>query len=276
MPRIDAHQHYWRISRGDYFWMGPAVAPIMRDVLPPDLAPHLKAAGFSRTVLVQAADTVAETEFLLDLAEAEDSIAAVVGWVDLGADDVEDTLTRLARRGKFRGIRPMLQDIEDTFHILEPKRLSALRLLARLGLRFDALAQPRHLPVVAALADHIPELPIVVDHGAKPFIAKGIMEPWASDMAALAKRPSVLCKFSGLANEAGAGWTAATLKPYADHLIACFGPERLMFGSDWPVIELAATYESWLATAEELLSGLSAAGREAVFGGNAARFYGIG
>lgn len=276
MPRIDAHQHYWRISRGDYFWMGPAVAPIMRDVLPPDLAPHLKAAGFSRTVLVQAADTVAETEFLLDLAEAEDSIAAVVGWVDLGADDVEDTLTRLARRGKFRGIRPMLQDIEDTFQILEPKRLSALRLLARLGLRFDALAQPRHLPVVAALADHIPELPIVVDHGAKPFIAKGIMEPWASDMAALAKRPSVLCKFSGLANEAGAGWTAATLKPYADHLIACFGPERLMFGSDWPVIELAATYESWLATAEELLSGLSAAGREAVFGGNAARFYGIG
>lgn len=276
MTRIDAHQHYWRISRGDYFWMGPAVAPIMRDVLPPDLAPHLKAAGFSRTVLVQAADTVAETEFLLDLAEAEDSIAAVVGWVDLGADDVEETLTRLARRGKFRGIRPMLQDIEDTFHILEPKRLSALRLLAGLGLRFDALAQPRHLPVVAALADHIPELPIVVDHGAKPFIAKGIMEPWASDMAALAKRPSVLCKFSGLANEAGAGWTAATLKPYADHLIACFGPERLMFGSDWPVIELAATYESWLATAQELLSGLSAAGREAVFGGNAARFYGIG
>lgn len=276
MPRIDAHQHYWRISRGDYFWMGPAVAPIMRDVLPPDLTPHLEAAGFSRTVLVQAADTVAETEFLLDLAEAEDSIAAVVGWVDLGADDVEETLTRLARRGKLRGIRPMLQDIEDTFHILEPKRLSALRLLARLGLRFDALAQPRHLPVVAAIADHIPELPIVVDHGAKPFIAKGIMEPWASDMAALAKRPSVLCKFSGLANEAGAGWTAATLKPYADHLIACFGPERLMFGSDWPVIELAATYESWLATAEELLSGLSAAGRKAVFGGNAARFYGIG
>ena len=205
-----------------------------------------------------------------------DSIAAVVGWVDLGADDVEQTLTRLARRGKFRGIRPMLQDIEDTFHILEPKRLSALRLLAGLGLRFDALAQPRHLPVVAARAAHLPELPIVVDHGAKPFIAKGTLEPWASDMAALAKRPSVLCKFSGLANEAGAGWTAATLKPYADHLIACFGPERLMFGSDWPVVELAATYESWLATAEDLLSGLSAAGREAVFGGTAARFYGIG
>jgi L-fuconolactonase len=275
MQRIDAHQHYWQISRGDYFWMGPHVAPIMRDVFPVDLAPHLKAAGIASTVVVQAAATVAETEFMLDLADAEPSIAAVVGWVDLGADDVEATLRRLAARPKFRGIRPMLQDIEDTFDVLKPKHLAALKLLPKLNLRLDALAQPRHLPLVAALADHIPELPIVVDHAAKPFIAKGILEPWASDMAALAKRPSVLCKFSGLVTEAGPNWSVAGLKPYADHLIACFGPERLMFGSDWPVCELAATYENWLAAAKELLAGLSPAEQDAVFGGNAARFYGI-
>ncbi|RJT40257.1 amidohydrolase [Mesorhizobium waimense] len=273
--RIDAHQHYWQIARGDYFWMGSHVAPIVRDVLPADLKPHLSAAGIERTVVVQAAATVAETEFMLDLAENEPSIAAVVGWVDLGADDVEATLRRLATRPKFRGIRPMLQDIEDTFDILKPKHLAALRLLLELNLRFDALAQPRHLPVVAALADHIPELAIVVDHAAKPFIAKGIIEPWASDMTALAKRPSVLCKFSGLVTEAGPNWSVAGLKPYADHLIACFGPERLMFGSDWPVCELAATYENWLAAAKDLLAGLSPAEQDAVFGGNAARFYGI-
>ncbi|CAN7621951.1 amidohydrolase family protein [Mesorhizobium sp. LjNodule214] len=273
--RIDAHQHYWKIARGDYFWMGPHVAPIVRDVFPADLKPHLNAAGIDRTVVVQAAATVAETEFMLDLAETEPSIAAVVGWVDLGADDVEATLRRLAARPKFRGIRPMLQDIDDTFDILKPKHLAALRLLPKLNLRFDALAQPRHLPVVAALADHIPELAIVVDHAAKPFIAKGIIEPWASDMAALANRPSVLCKFSGLVTEAGPNWSIAGLKPYADHLIACFGPERLMFGSDWPVCELAATYEKWLAAAKELVAGLSPAARDQIFGGTAALFYGI-
>ncbi|WP_189347263.1 MULTISPECIES: amidohydrolase family protein [unclassified Mesorhizobium] len=275
MLRIDAHQHYWQIARGDYFWMGPHVAPIVRDVFPADLAPHLQAAGIARTVVVQAAATVAETEFMLDLADKDDSIAAVVGWVDLEADDVEATLRRLAARPKFRGIRPMLQDIDDTFDILKPKQLAALKLLPKLGLRFDALAQPRHLPVVAALADHMPDLPIVVDHAAKPFIAKGILEPWASDMAALAKRPSVVCKFSGLVTEAGPNWSIAGLKPYADHLLACFGPDRLMFGSDWPVCELAATYENWLAAARELLAGLSPVEQDAVFGGTAARFYGI-
>jgi L-fuconolactonase len=275
MMKIDAHQHYWKIARGDYSWMGPHVAPIVRDVFPADLKPHLQAAGIARTVVVQAAATVAETEFMLDLADEDDSIAAVVGWVDLDADDIEATLRRLAARPKFRGIRPMLQDIDDTFDILKPKQLAALKLLPELGLRFDALAQPRHLPVVTALADHMPDLPIVVDHAAKPFIAKGILEPWANDMAALAKRPSVVCKFSGLVTEAGPNWSIAGLKPYADHLLACFGPDRLMFGSDWPVCELAATYESWLAAAKELLAGLSPAEQDAVFGGTAARFYGL-
>lgn len=273
--RIDAHQHYWQIARGDYDWMGPHVEPIRRDYLPADMKPFLETAGISRTVVVQAAPTIAETEFLLRLADQEATIAAVVGWVDLRATDAVDTLQRLARHPKFRGIRPMLQDIEDTFDILDPRCIAALERMPALGLSFDALLQPRHLPVAAALADRLPDLAIVVDHGAKPFIARGTIEPWASDMAALAKRPNIVCKLSGLTTEAGKGWTVARLKPYADHLLDLFGAERLMFGSDWPVVEMTATYAQWWEAANELTAKLSGTERAAVFGGTAARFYRI-
>jgi L-fuconolactonase len=273
--RIDAHQHYWKIARGDYDWMGPPVAPIIRDYLPADLQPHLKAAGIEKTVLVQAAATVAETEFMLELAEGEASIGGVVGWIDLDAPDAPAVLKRLAGHQKFRSIRPMLQDIDDTFFILAEHRVAVLEALPSLGLTFDALVQPRHLPVIAALADRLPELKIVVDHGAKPFIAMGVIEPWASDMAALAKRQNVFAKISGLLTEAGADRSAAALKPYVETLLSAFGPERLMFGSDWPVVELAATYDDWWRVANELTAGLSEAGRKAIFGGTAARFYRI-
>jgi L-fuconolactonase len=271
--RIDAHQHYWIVTRGDYGWMGPEVEPIRHDYLPADLKPHRDAAGISRTVVVQAAPTVAETEFLLDLAQDEPTIAAVVGWVDLKAPDAVRTLERLAKDVKFRGIRPMLQDIEDTFDILDPACMDVLEKLPALGLTFDALIQPRHLPVIAALADRLPYLPIVVDHGAKPFIAAGIFEPWAEDIAALARRGNVFCKLSGLVTEAGDEWSLTRLRPYADHLIAAFGAPRLMFGSDWPVVELAAPYERWWAAANELAASLGSDGRDALFGATAAGFY---
>lgn len=276
MPtRIDAHQHYWQVARGDYGWMGPHVAPIRRDYFPADMKPHLDAVGISRTVVVQAAPTVAETEFLLDLADRDETIAAVVGWVDLHASDAVATLQRLARRPKFRGIRPMLQDIDDTFDILDPSCIAALERMPALGLSFDALLQPRHLPVAAALADRLPDLAVVVDHGAKPFIATGMIEPWASDMAALAKRPGVFCKLSGLITEAGDGWSIERLKPYADHLLDVFGADRLMFGSDWPVLDLTATYAEWWEAAHALTARLSDGERSALFGGTAARFYRI-
>lgn len=275
MERIDAHQHYWVIARGDYGWMGPHVAPIVRDALPTEMHAHRAACGIGRTIVVQAAPTVAETEFLLDLAEDEPSIAGVVGWVDLKAADARSTLERLARRPKLRGIRPMLQDIEDTRYILDPACVETLLALPGLGLRFDALVQPRHLPVIAELADLLPRLSIVVDHGAKPFIADGLIEPWASEMRALAARPQIFCKLSGLVTEAGHDWSVERLRPYADHLLACFGPQRLMFGSDWPVVELAATYGQWWETVRELTSGLSETERDAVFGGVAAAFYGV-
>lgn len=273
--RIDAHQHYWQVARGDYGWLTPEVGPIYRDYGPADLKPHIDAAGIERTVVVQAAPTLAETEFLLDLAERELSIAGVVGWVDLADPDVETTLRHLADRPKFRGVRPMLQDMEDTFFILRDENLAVLSLLPKLGLTFDALIRPRHLPVIAALTDRLPDLPIVVDHGAKPFIAKGVLEPWAADMSALALRPNVFCKLSGLATEAGGVWSAEVLAPYVRHLMACFGPDRLMFGSDWPVLELAGSYGDWVTAAESLTVHLPEAARAALFGGTAARFYGL-
>ncbi len=275
MKRIDAHQHYWSLGLGHNNWPTPDLSAIYRDFAPIDLAPHLKACGVARTVLVQAAPNIAETIFLLDLSEKEDTVAAVVGWVDICGPDAGEDLHRLSRYPKFRGIRPMLQGIEDTAYILQPAALNSLRLAAEMDLRFDALVQPRHLPVIAALADHLPHLPIVVDHGAKPFIEKGITEPWRADMAALAKRSNVSVKLSGLVTEAGEGWSVESLRPYASHLLEVFGPERVMFGSDWPVVELASTYERWMQAADALTAHLDEAGRQAVFYRTAATFYGI-
>ncbi|WP_349436509.1 amidohydrolase family protein [Pararhizobium sp. A13] len=275
MTRIDAHQHYWTLGLGHNDWPPPELAPIYRDFTPDDLMPHLAAAGITKTVLVQAAPNLAETEFLLELAQCEETVAAVVGWVDVWSPTARSDLERFKLHPKFRGIRPMLQGIEDAFCILQPEAIRTLEMLPDLGLRFDALVQPRHLPVISALADRLPSLPIVVDHGAKPFIGKGILEPWRADMAALARRPNVCVKLSGLVTEAGSGWTVDELKPYAGYLIEIFGPQRVMFGSDWPVVNLDASYEQWWLAANELLRNLDESARQAVFRTSAARFYGI-
>lgn len=275
MTRIDAHQHYWSLGLGHNNWPPPDLAPIHRDFTPDDLKPHLAAAGIAKTVLVQAAPNLAETEFLLALATREETVAAVVGWVDVWSPSARADIERFRQNPKFRGIRPMLQGIEDTVCILRPEAVRTLEMLPELGLRFDALIQPRHLPVIAALADRLPDLPIVVDHGAKPFIAKGMVEPWHADIAALAHRPNVCVKLSGLVTEAGQGWSPEGLKPYVSHLLDSFGPQRVMFGSDWPVVDLDASYGVWWKAANGLLAGLNDADRDAVFGTTAARFYGI-
>ncbi|WEX77429.1 amidohydrolase family protein [Sinorhizobium numidicum] len=275
MSFIDAHQHYWTLGLGHNDWPGPDLRPIFRDFGPEDLKPHLSAAGISRTVLVQAAPNIAETEFLLAIADREETVAAVVGWVDILAPDAASELQRLKTHRKFKGIRPMLQSIAETAWILRPEAIATLEMLPRLDLRFDALIQPRHLPVIAALADRLPDLAIVVDHGAKPFIADGRFEPWRADMAALAKRPNVNVKLSGLVTEAGGGWSIERLRPYAAHLIDVFGADRVMFGSDWPVVLLAADYAAWLAAARALTADLTESERQAIFLGTATRFYGI-
>ncbi|OJF98393.1 amidohydrolase family protein [Pararhizobium antarcticum] len=275
MKRIDAHQHYWTLGLGHNNWPTPDLAAIHRDFTPADLRPHLSACGVVGTVLVQAAPNMTETEFLLDLAKTEDSVAAVVGWIDVCAPDAIADLRRFSQHPKFRGIRPMLQGIEETAYILQPAALATLEVIAEMGLRFDALIQPRHLPVMAALADRLPALPIVVDHGAKPFIENGISQPWRADMAALAERSNVCVKLSGLVTEAGESWSLDRLKPYAQHLLDVFGASRVMFGSDWPVVELAATYEGWMQAADDLTAHLGETDRHAVFFGTAARFYGL-
>lgn len=272
-PRIDAHQHFWRISRGDYGWLTPALGSIYRDFSPEDLAPLLGGAGIDRTILVQAAPSVAETEFLLETANNTPFVAGVVGWVDFTAPSAYATINRLAANPLLVGLRPMIHDIADPDWMLRLELSAALQAMQSHGLVFDALVRPPHLSRLLALADRYPRLAIVIDHGAKPRIADGILDPWRADITALAARGNLHCKLSGLVTEAGSGWDAERLRPYSDHLIASFGPSRLMFGSDWPVCTLAASYPEWLATAEVLCGGLSPENRAAIFGGTAQRVY---
>lgn len=274
---IDAHQHFWCLERGDYGWITADVPELHRDFLPRDLLPHLDACGIDRTVLVQAAPTVQETRFLLELADAEPRVAGVVGWVDLGADDARATIDALAAHPRLLGIRPMLQDIDDTDWVLSAGVLDALAHVAASGLRLDALIQPRHLDTVDALARRLPTLPIVIDHVAKPVMQAGVPPEaaWLDGMARLAGHPRICCKLSGMATEFGAGWRAASLAPFADAVLERFGADRVMWGSDWPVLELVGSYEQWYDAAETLARALDDDERAALFGRTAARFYGL-
>ncbi|KIL40474.1 amidohydrolase [Gordoniibacillus kamchatkensis] len=276
--RIDAHQHYWRLDRGDYGWLTPDAGILYRDYGPSDLAPHLRSRGIGATVAVQAAPTVAETEYLLTLCAGEPTLAGVVGWVDPEADDFEATLVRLKRSPYFLGIRPMLQDLEDDAYIVRPKVLESLRTLVRHDLALDLLVRPRQLPHAAAMLAAVPGLRAVVDHIAKPDIAAGITEPWRSDLAAVAAYPNVYCKLSGMVTEADhRAWRREHLEPYIREVCRLFGPQRVMFGSDWPVCLLAASYDEVAAALEASLPPeWTEADRAAVFGANAAAFYRIG
>ena len=238
--RIDAHQHFWRVDRGDYRWLTAADHPLIcRDFGPDDLRPLLAEAGVDRTILVQAAPTVEETRFLLDIAADTDFVAGVVGWVDLEAPDATATIEALVARGGLLGLRPMLQDLPDDDWILRPSLSPALDAMAAAGLRFDALVKPRHLSALIRFLDRRPDLPVVIDHGAKPDIAGAELRSWASAIHDIARTTQTRCKLSGLVTEAGGGWTAETLKPFVDVLLEAFGPTRLMWGSDWPVVNEA-------------------------------------
>lgn len=248
--RIDSHHHLWRIARGDYGWLMPDLGVIHRDFEPSDLEPLLKQAGIDATILVQAAETVAETEFLLSLADVTPWIAGVVGWIDMEAPDALATLDRLARNPKFKGIRPVIQGIADDDWILRPSLDPVFDGLIERGLTFDALVLPRHLPRLLKRLEQFPQLACVIDHGAKPHLATGEIDQWKIDMAALAANTNAFCKFSGLVTEAGVNYSIETIRPAAEHLIEIFGPDRLMFGSDWPVLNLASDYGGWIKMAE--------------------------
>jgi L-fuconolactonase len=276
MTRIDSHQHFWKIARGDYWWLTKDRFPqLYRDFLPDDLKPMLKTCGIDKTVLVQGAQTVDETKFLLSLAEATPFIAGVVGWADFEAADAPKQIAAMAKNKKLLGLRPMLQDLPDDNWILKPNLKPAVKALIENGLRYDALIFPRHLGPIRKFIDQNPDLATVIDHGAKPEIAKGEIREWEAGMRGIARDTKVVCKLSGLATEAGPNWTAENLKPYIDVLLDSFGPKRLMWGSDWPVLNVAGEYTQWFGIADSFTKHLSADDRAQVFGGTAARFYGI-
>jgi L-fuconolactonase len=270
MIPVDAHHHVWTIARGDYGWMSPELS-IARDYGLDDLRPLL--GDITATVLVQAADTEAETAFMFDVARTSAGLVrGVVGWTDLASPRAPARIAELAGDALLKGLRPMLQDIEDTSWILRPAVQPALAAMAKHGLRFDALLKPRHLPVIGQLAQRHPDLAVVIDHAAKPDIANGHFQPWASHMAHLARDTPWYCKVSGLVTEARVSWQIDDLRPYVDHLLATFGPDRLMWGSDWPVVTLASNYRRWRETAATLLPAET---HDAVLGGTASRFYGL-
>lgn len=271
--RIDAHQHFWSLARGDYGWLGPDLTPLYRDFGPADLQPLLAAHGVRGTVLVQAAPTLAETQWLLQLAAQHDLVRGVVGWVDMVAPDAPATIATLAANPLLKSVRPMLQDLPDPAWIATTPIAPAVRALVQHGLCFDALVKPPHLPHLLAFAERHPALPIVIDHAAKPDIARGAFSDWRRSLQALAQLPAIHCKLSGLATEAGPGWSVATLRPFAEAVLELFGPQRVIWGSDWPVLQLAGDYAGWVLACEQLLAPLDAADRHAVWAGNAERFY---
>ncbi|APW40331.1 amidohydrolase [Rhodoferax koreense] len=269
---IDAHFHIWRLARADYGWLTPALAPIYRDVAFDDWRAVSRPCGFRAGIVVQAAPTEAETAFLLEQADAAPDVLGVVGWVDMLAADAPRRIEMLARRPKLKGLRPMLQDIADPDWILQPGVQPALHAMAAAGLVFDALVKPVHLPRILALAMRHPDLRIVIDHGAKPDIAAGQWDDWAEGLRRLAGDTSAFCKLSGLWNEAGPGASGQALRRHAGFVLECFGPARTLWGSDWPVLELAGGYAEWFGLAQALVPPEA---REQVFGATARVAYGL-
>jgi L-fuconolactonase len=278
--KIDSHQHFWRYSATDYPWIGAGMERLARDYLPADLEPPAAAAGIGGTVAVQARQTLEETRWLLELAERHPLIRGVVGWVDLRSVDVHGQLREFAAREQFVGVRHVVQDEPDPRFLLGEEFVRGLEHLHPFGLTYDLLLYPQQLPAAVELAAQLPEQPFVLDHLAKPRIATwtkpGDLHAWRRDIEALAKQDSVCCKLSGMVTEAAwRQWRRADFKPYLDVALAAFGPERLMFGSDWPVCLLSGDYAEVAGIIGDFSGELSPAEQAAIWGGTARRFYGL-
>ncbi|PBC59743.1 amidohydrolase [Streptomyces sp. Tue6028] len=277
---VDAHHHVWDLSVRDQDWItGPGLQPLRRDFGMSDLEPEARAVGVDRTVLVQTVTVAGETPEFLALARESALVAGVVGWTDLTRPDVAEELARLRELpggGYLKGIRHQVQGESDPQWLLRPDARRGLAAVAAAGLVYDLVVLPHQLPACAAAAADHPGLTFVLDHAGKPPIAQGVLEPWAASVRTLAALPNTVCKLSGLVTEADpADWTVEDLRPYADTVLDAFGPARLMFGSDWPVCTLAATYGRVVDATRELLSGLDGEETEAVLSGTATRVYGV-
>lgn len=272
---IDSHQHFWRYNSTRDTWITDEMRVLRRDYLPENLAPELAACGIDATIAVQADQSEDETRFLLDLAERHPSIAGVVGWVDLRADDLPQRLEHYSKFRKLRGFRHIVQAEDDCFLLRKDFQRGVSR-LAEFGFTYDILIYARQLPAAIEFVDRLPDQSFVLDHIAKPNLAAREIIQWERHIRALAAHPNVMCKISGMITEADwRNWSASLFQPYLDIVWDAFGAERLMFGSDWPVCLLAGSYSQVKRIVDDFLGGYSASEREAFFGGNASRFYGL-
>ena len=273
--RIDAHQHFWLYDKNRDSWITDEMSVLKRDFLPDDIGPCLGTQSLGGTVAVQADQSEDETAFLLELASRHPFIRGVVGWVDLLAPTLGERLEYFCQSGQFCGVRHIAQAEPDDF-LVRDDVARGIGMLSDFGLTYDILVYPAQLPAALRLVQKLPNVRFVVDHLAKPLIREGGLEPWATQIKELALHENVWCKVSGLVTEADwTGWTGADLRPYLDVVFEAFGPERLMFGSDWPVCLLAATYTEVWDLVDSYSSFLSANERDNLFGGNAASFYGL-
>lgn len=272
--RLDAHQHFWKYSADKYGWIDEEMGALKRDFLPWDLGPILEASGLDGSISVQARQDLEETQWLLDLADQNDFIKGVVGWVDLCSEKLPGQLDDLAKHKKLVGVRHIVQAEPDDEFMLRADFRRGIAQLRERGLTYDLLLYPRHLPVAVKLVREFPDQPFVLDHIAKPKIAAGVLAPWDRDVRELAKLDNVWCKVSGMVTEAKwKAWKAEDFRPYLDVVFEAFSPDRLMIGSDWPVCTVSADYAATMGIVKEYLGQLPADSQEKVLGGNCAEFY---
>lgn len=275
---IDAHFHCWQLARNDYGWLTPQLSPIYRDVTIVDWITHAKAHGITGGVLIQAAPTLAETQFLLDQAQQHTMVLGVVGWVDMLADNALTQIDHLKQSPKLKGLRPMLQDLPDAEWILQPKLQTVFEHMVKHELVLDALIKPHHLNVIMQLVQRHPQLRVVIDHGAKPHIDLQHRSAWQNQMRELANQSDphrVACKLSGLWTEAPLSSTCGIVRPWCEDLIDIWGDSRLLWGSDWPVLELAGSYATWRNFTLDVLQSHTIELRDKVLNTNARRMYGL-
>jgi L-fuconolactonase len=276
MMKIDSHQHFWRYNPTRDAWITDAMSVLKRDFLPQELAAECKANGIAASIAVQTDQSENETLFLLDLAKGNPQIAGVVGWVDLASAKIDDRLQFFSRHKKLRGFRHIAQAEPDDHFLVQPNFVRGISRLRQFGFTYDILIYPKQLPSVIDLISKIPEQRFVIDHLAKPEIKTKNSELWATYIRRIAENPNVYCKLSGLVTEADwMSWTVADFEPYLDVVLDAFGPDRLMFGSDWPVCLLAASYGQVKQVVEDYVHGFTFEQKENIFGGNAIRFYGV-
>jgi L-fuconolactonase len=274
MQRIDAHQHFWHYDAVEYGWIDDAMTALRRDLLPPDLKPLLAQSGFDGCVAVQARQSLEETGWLLSLAAKNDFIHGVVGWVDLRSAQLADQVREFTQSPKLVGVRHIVQAEPDDDFMLRPDFRRGIAQLADFGLAYDILVYPRQLRAAVKLVSQFPGQRFVLDHIAKPLIAQAALEPWNTDIRALAQFPNVWCKVSGMVTEARwTGWRPQDFHPYLDVVFEAFGPERIMIGSDWPVCTVAADYPSTMRIVTDYIAPLSQEHQAAILGGNCASFY---